>query len=202
MSKVNLKRDQVLDVAATSGILRPRDLRSHGISPSYLSLLAKEGILRRTSRGIYVKNDHSVTEWHSLALACKTYPTGVVCLLSALSFHGIGTQSPSKIWLAVPYGSRVTQDSHPGMRVVAVRPHLLPIGVEVTSIEGVPVPITGIARTVVDCFKFRNKIGLDVALEALREVLAGNRCHRDELARIAVRNRMEDVMRPYLEALS
>lgn len=158
--------------------------------------------MRRVSRGLYTLANYEATEAHTLVEAVNSQSKAVVCLLSALSFYGIGTQIPFQVWLAIPYGTRISKREYPPRQIVVMRPSSYEAGVELHSIEGIDVPIYNIAKTVADCFKFRNKIGLDVAIEALREVLAERRCGREEIRHYAWTNRVENVMRPYMEAMA
>jgi predicted transcriptional regulator of viral defense system len=137
-----------------------------------------------------------------MAEVARRHPQAVVCLLSALRLHGLTTQSPFELWLAIPNKSRAPKIDYPPLRIVRFSGVGLTDGVEEHRIDGVAVRVTSVARTVADCFKFRNKIGLDVALEALREALAERRVTMDELWRCAVQCRVANVMRPYMESLS
>ena len=141
------------------------------------------------------------TEHHDLVVATTAVPRSVVCLTSALQFHGIGTQLSADVWLAVPRGTRVPRLSTPPVRVVRVSPQLFDHVIKEHRIEGQTVRIYGVARTIADCFRFRNKVGLDVALEALAEAWRSKRLDLDELYRIATRLHVQRVMQPYLEAI-
>ncbi len=130
-----------------------------------------------------------------------TFPKSVVCLTSALQFHGIGTQLPAEVWLAVPRGTRVPRLSAPPVRVVRVAPEVFDLGAEEHRVEGQTVRVYGVARTIADCFRFRNKVGLDVVLEALADAWRAKRLNLDELHRLATGLRVQRVMQPYLEAI-
>ncbi len=199
---VKSRADRVLDLVRKAGILRPRDLQKHGIPRQYLRILEQRGLVRRVGRGLYVVHDAPVTEHHSLAEATKRVPHGVVCLLSALRFHGLTTQTPRAVWLAIDEKARVPKPGALRLRIVRFPREALLCGVQEHSIEGVPVKVCNIPKTVADCFKYRNKIGLDVALEALRECWRERRATMDELWHYAKICRMANVMRPYLEALT
>jgi predicted transcriptional regulator of viral defense system len=153
-------------------------------------------------RGLYVLPDADVSEHHSLAEASKRVPHGVVCLLSALRFHNLTTQSPSEVWLAIGSKAWRPQVDYPRLRFVRFSDRALEAGVEEHSIEGVLVRVYSPAKTVADCFKYRNKIGLDVALEALRDCRRERKCSNDELWRYAKICRVANVMRPYMEAIA
>ena len=146
--------------------------------------------------------EHAVTEHHGLAIAAAAVPHGVVCLLSALQYHGIGTQLPSEVWMAIDRRARRPALRYPPLRIVRYTGAALTEGVESRRVEGREVRVYNVAKTVADCFKYRNKIGLDVALEALREGWRARRFTMDELDRYAAICRVQRVMRPYLEALT
>lgn len=185
---------------ALGGLARSRDLEARGTTRVAISRLVQQGTLLRFGRGIYASADFSPTEHHVLALAAAQVPTAVVCLLSALQFHRLTTQAPFEVWLAVGGKARRPRLADFPVRVMRFSSRALAEGVEVHQIEGVPVRVTSVARTVADCFKYRNKIGLDVALEALREYRRSRRSI-DDLVRAARIVRVENVMRPYLEAV-
>lgn len=191
---------QILAMVQQAGVLRPRDLDAHGIPRVYLSRLCERGYLQRVGRGLYVLPHADISEHHTLAEACKRVPHGVVCLLSALRFHGLTTQSPFEVWLAI--GSKVwrPQVDYPRLRFVRFSARALEAGVEEHAVEGVIVRVYSPAKTVADCFKYRNKIGVDVAVEALRDCRRQRRCTNDELWHYAKICRVANVMRPYMEA--
>jgi predicted transcriptional regulator of viral defense system len=193
--------DKVLELVRKVGVLRPRDLDPYDIPRTYLSRLCTAGKLQRIARGLYVLPDSSVTEHHSLAEACKRVPKGVVCLLSALRFHELTTQAPFEVWLAIGGKAWRPRIDYPPLRIVRFSQATLNAGVEKHQIEGVTVHVYSSAKTVADCFKYRNKIGLDVAIEALRECWRSKRCTMDDLWHYADICRVRNVMRPYLESL-
>jgi len=192
----------ILELASNLGVLRVRDLTARGIHPEYLRRLCRQGLMVRTGRGLYMAADAEISAHHSLAEAAKLVPHGIICLLSALRFHDIGTQSPHEVWMALERSAARPRISYPPLRIVRFSGRALTEGVEEHRIEGVPVKVTSPARTVTDCFKYRNKIGLDVALEALQECRRNRRCGIDDLWRYAKVCRVANVMRPYLEAMS
>ena len=165
-----------------------------------LARLAKAGQLVRLSRGVYTDPKAKRSGHAALAEVAIRHPEAVVCLISALRYHEVTTQSPAEVWIAVGNKARAPRQDYPPLRVVRFSPATLASGVEVHEIDGVPVRITSVAKTVADCFKFRNKVGLDVALEALREALRDKRMTMDELWREARVCRMTRVIRPYVEA--
>jgi predicted transcriptional regulator of viral defense system len=182
-------------------LVRSRDLEARGTPRVAIRRLVEQGRLVRLGRGIYAPADFSPTEYHGLAVAAAKVPSAVVCLLSALQFHRLTTQAPFEVWLAVAGKARKPRLVDLPVRVMRFSRRALTEGVELHQIEGVPVRITSVARTVADCFKYRNKIGLDVALEALREYRRTRRSI-DELVRAARIVRVDNVMRPYLEAIA
>jgi predicted transcriptional regulator of viral defense system len=196
------KSNQVLNIVRKAGILRPRDLATRSIPRTYLKRLEERGLLVKETRGLYKLPDAEITEHHSLAEACKRVPRGVVCLLSALQFHKLTTQAASEVWLALDRKARAPREGGQPLRLVRMSGKALTEGIEDHRIEGVAVKVYKPAKTVADCFKYRNKIGLDVALEALRDYRQKHRSGMDELWRFAKICRVERVMRPYLEALT
>ena len=200
MEKERIK--QVVEIAKKLGVLRPRDLDGYGIPRMYLSRLHDRNLLHRVGRGLYVVADLEATEHHTLAEACKRVPHGVLCLLSALQYHGLTTQSPFEVWMAIERKARLPIVTRPVMRFVRFSGRALTEGIEEKQIEGVAVKVYNPAKTVVDCFKYRNKIGLDVAMEALRDCFRTRKCTMDELSYYAQVCRVEKVMKPYLEAIT
>ncbi|MCL2001323.1 MAG: type IV toxin-antitoxin system AbiEi family antitoxin domain-containing protein [Planctomycetes bacterium] len=188
--------------AAQSGVLHARELPVLGIPRRYLARLCAEGALVKVARGVYQPSDAPDTIHLGLAQAAKAAPSGVVCLLSALRFHEIGAQLPHQVWMAIDRRAAKPRTTWPVIRWARFSGPALTEGIAFHDIVGVQVPIYSPAKTVADCFKYRNKIGLDVALEALREVMAGRRCAIDDLWKYAKVCRVAQVMQPYLEALS
>lgn len=198
----NSKAAKVLTLAKQGGVIRARDLEPHRIPRAYLTRLCESGKLQRLGRGLYMLANGSITTNHSLAEAAKRVPHGVVCLLSALRFHGVTTQAPFEVWLAIDNKARAPAAKETPLRIVRFSGEALRAGVETHMIGGVPTQIYSLAKTIADCFKYRNKIGLDVAVEALRESWRARKCTMDELWRYATICRVANVMRPYLETLS
>ena len=191
----------ILDLAAERGLIRPRDLTERGLPTVALTRLVRQGRLQRVGRGLYALPDRPVSEHNALAEVARKHPQAIVCLLSALRFHDLTTQSPFEVWLAIPNKARAPKMDYPPLRIVRFSGEALTVGVEDHVIDGVPVRVTSVARTVADCFKFRNKIGLDVALEALQEAWRAKRVSMDELWHYATLCRVTNVMRPYMESL-
>jgi predicted transcriptional regulator of viral defense system len=193
---------QVLRLARTRTLLRARDVAQHGLPTVALTRLVQAGKLQRVARGLYGLPDAEISEHRSLAEVSARVPKGVVCLLSALRVHEIGTQAPHEVWIAIPPHMASPRLDQPAIRVVRMADVALAEGIERRKIDGVKVPVFNAARTVVDCFRFRNKIGLDVALEALRDGWSQRKFTLDELWRHATRGRVANVMRPYIEAIT
>jgi predicted transcriptional regulator of viral defense system len=202
MAAIKHRSEQILELARQAGIVSAREVRELGIHSEYLRRLCADGRLVRVGRGLYVLPDAEVTPQHSLAMAAKAVPRGVICLLSALSFHSIGTQVPHEVWMAIDRRSAEPRVERPMVRIMRFSGKALTEGIQQHTVEGVGVNVYGPAKTVADCFKYRNKVGLDVALEALREVLRDRKCTLDGLWRFANVCRVGQVMRPYLEALA
>ncbi|WP_241286810.1 type IV toxin-antitoxin system AbiEi family antitoxin domain-containing protein [Pseudomonas aeruginosa] len=196
------QHDAILDLARAQGLLRPRDLAALGLPRVALTRLVRRGQLVRVGRGLYALPDQPVSEHASFAEVARKHPRGIVCLLSALRFYNLTTQSPFEVWLAIPNKARAPRMDYPPLRIVRFSGPALTEGIEAHMVDGVPVRITGVAKTVADCFKYRNKIGLDVALEALREAWREKRVSTDELWRYAELCRVANVMRPYLESIT
>jgi predicted transcriptional regulator of viral defense system len=194
-------RQEVLKLARRPGGVTSREITEVGIHRQLLTRLVREGALEQVARGVYRLPDQPVSEHHGLVLAAAAVPNGIICLLSALAFHGLGTQLPSEVWLAVPRQARQPTPKYPPLRIVRFSGDAFIKGVETHQIEGRLLRVYGAAKTVADCFKYRNKIGLDVPLEALREGWRERRFTLDELDRYAEICRVSSVIRPYLESL-
>ena len=191
-----------LRLACHNGLLRARDLKAQGLPTVALTRLVAAGKIERVARGIYSLPNKQVSAHRSLAEVALRVPRGVVCLLSALRVHEIGTQAPFEVWLALPGNVVAPRLDQPALRIVRMSESTLTEGVERVTVDGIAVPVFCAAKTVADCFKYRNKIGLDVALEALHEGWRLKRFTMDELSRYATINRVANVMRPYLESLT
>ena len=192
---------RLLRLTRRRGSITRREVVDAGIHTHTLSRLVRSGALERVSPGRYRLPDAPITENHSLAIVAAAAPKAVVCLLSALSFHEIGTQLPHQVWIAVDRRSRAPTLAWPRLRVLRFSGAALSEGIETHRIEGEQVRVYGVPKTLADIFKYRNKVGLDVALEALREGWRARRFTMDEMHRYARVCRVERVMRPYLEAL-
>ncbi|HNX18687.1 MAG TPA: type IV toxin-antitoxin system AbiEi family antitoxin domain-containing protein [Acidobacteriota bacterium] len=195
-------RERILDLARTRAFIRPRDLAAERIPRVALTRLVRCGLLERVGRGLYSIPGRPMSANGALAEVASWQPQAIICLLSALQFHELTTQTSFAVWLAVPNKARAPRLDYPPLRVARFSGAALTEGVEEHIVDGVAVRVTSVARTVADCFKFRNKIGLDVALEALREAWRARRVGMDELWRCAELRHVANVMRPYLESLS
>ncbi len=191
----------ILALARSKGVLRTRDVGAAGESRVALAQLVREGQLAQLGRGLYALPDRPLSEHGALAEVATRSTQGVICLISALRVLDLTTQQSAEIWLAIPHKAHPPKLSYPPLRVVHMSGEAMTAGVETVDVAGVAVRVFCVAKTVADCFKFRNKIGLDVALEALHEAWRQRRVTMDELWRYAQICRVANVMRPYMEAL-
>ena len=196
--------DTVLRLARKRGLLRARDIAALNLPTVTLTRLVRAGKLERAGRGVYGLAGAQGSGQRALAAVALRAPRAVICLLTALRVHAVGTQSPFEVWLALPPGTTPPKMDQPSLRIVRMSGTSLTEGVEHIRIDGVDVPVFNTAKTIADCFKFRNKVGMDVALEALREGWRERKSTKvtmDALWRYATVNRVGNVMRPYLEGL-
>jgi len=202
MARKTTTTERILRLARRKGILRVRDLAEHGIHPEYLRRLCAAGVLERSGRGLYrlANNDYSANV--TLLEAARRVPRGVICLLTALRVHEVGTQLPHEVWMMIERRAALPRTNYPQIRFLRASGEAFTAGVGNLTIDRVKVPIYNVPKTVADCFKYRSKIGLDVALEALRESLRERRATVDELWKYATICRVTRIMRPYLEALA
>jgi predicted transcriptional regulator of viral defense system len=194
-------RERLLAFARTRPLFRAADVAEQGIHTQWLTRLVQQGVLERVTRGQYRWTEAEVTEHHSLVLAASAVPRGVICLLSALQFHGIGTQLPHQVWIALDPRARKPALSYPSLRVVRFSGQALTAGLERHQIKEGEVKIYSLAKTLADCWKYRHKIGLDVALEALSDAWRQRRLDLRELDQYARICRVQRVIQPYLEAI-
>ena len=192
---------KVLKLVQKAGVFRPRELDPYGIPRTALSRLAKQGKVRRIARGLYEPARPDPTEHIDLMEVCKRVPQGIVCLISALNFHGMTTQMPYEVWLAIAGKAYKPKIERPPIRIVRFSGKSLRFGIEIHQVRGVRLRVTSPAKTVADCFKYRNKVGTDVAVEAIKEFLQGHKGKMDDLWKAAQVCRVTKVMRPYLESL-
>ena len=192
----------VLELARARPLLRARDVAQQELPTIVLSRLVAAGKLERVARGVYCLPGLAISEHRSLAEVVLRVPKGVVCLLSALRVHGIGTQAPFEVWLAIEHRAPIPRLDQPKIRPVRMSGAAFVDGIERVSVDGVSVPVFNAAKTVADCFKYRNKIGPDVALEALRDGWAQRKFSMDEIWHFATIDRVANVMRPYLDSVT
>jgi predicted transcriptional regulator of viral defense system len=193
-------QNSILHRIEKMGLVRPRDLEAQGITRAYLARLVRKGQVLRSARGVYVAVRHKPTAEHTLAHVAKRVPGGVFCLLTAMRFHGLTTQSPADIWIALPEKARCPRFDYPGLRVARFSGAALTEGIEEHRVEGVDIRVYSPAKTVADAFKYRNKVGIDVAVEALRDFIRRYRGGVNELERFARICRVSRVMQPYLDS--
>ncbi len=182
--------------------MRMQALEALGLRRAQVRLMVARGDLVELARGLYASKGFEATPHHALALVAARVPHAVVCLLSALAFHGLTTQQPAEVWIAVPPRTWRPKLDWPALRVVQASGARWTEQVEVHTVEGIQVKVYGVEKTVIDCFRFRNKIGLDVALEALREALRTRRTTPSKLLMLAEGQGVAASFRPYIEALS
>ncbi len=193
--------DHILEIAQRQRLLSAVDVRAHGCSPQLLIKLEQSGKLQRVSRGLYSLPDSEPAEHQSLVEVCRRVPKAVVCLLSALQFHGIGTQLPFEVWIGLPEGTQTPAPGHPTLRIARLRGKAYTEGIETVVEQGLSIRVYSLAKTVTDCFKFRHKVGLDVALEALKDAWQQRKLDMDQVMHYARINRVAKVMQPYLETI-
>lgn len=201
------KRQQVLDLLDKNDVLRPSDLVAEGLPKDYLYQLTQQGVIERVGRGLYRRPSGELSQWQSFVEVSKRVPAGVVCLLSALVFYGITTQNPFQVWLAIDRKAWRPNIDYPPLRFVTMSGPAMSEGVmthkvQGTALKSATIKVFSLEKTIADCFKYRNKIGLDVAVEALREALRMRRFSLAELYRYAEICRVTQVIRPYVESMS
>jgi predicted transcriptional regulator of viral defense system len=200
MTSVTAQRLRALGLLKARGMLRLRDFAAEGIGSETLARLVQEEAVVRPARGLYQLPDVQVEATHGLAEAAVLVPKGVICLTSALQYHELTLQMPSAVWMAIDRTAWRPKIDYPPIRFVRFTGTALTEGVERHRIDSIDVPITDPARTIVDCFRYRTKVGLDVAMEGLREGLRRRRCSSDQLWQYARKARVWSIMRPYVEA--
>jgi hypothetical protein len=202
MSAAGAQKTRALNLLKARGLLRLKDFVAEGIGPETLARLVREDAVVHPARGLYQLSDTQIEAAHALAEAAVLVPKGIVCLTSALQFHELTLQMPSAVWMAIERTAWRPKIDYPRIRFVRFAGPALTEGIVRHRIEGVEVPVTDPARTIVDCFRYRAKVGLDVAMEGLREGLRGRGCTPDDLWRYARAARVWSVMRPYVEAMA
>lgn len=195
-------KQRALRIIEEMGLARPMELEARGVSRAQLYRLVGEGLVDRQARGVYTLARHTPTAQHTLAQVAKRVPTGVFCLLTALRFHDLTTESPAEVWIALPEKARKPRLDYPRLRVARFSGQALTEGIETHRVEGVEIRVYSAAKTVADCFKYRHKVGIDVAVEALRDFTRRHRDGATDLARFARICRVTRVMQPYLDAIA
>ena len=203
MSSVETLSDRAIAIARSRGIARARDFREAGIPPASIARLCEQGQLVRLARGLYQLTDaEDMDAAHNLAEAALLAPHGVIALVSALQYHGLTTQLPHAVWICFHHKARIPRTLPFRIEAVRASGDAFEAGRMTADSKGVAVPIYDPAKTIVDCFKYRSRVGLDVAIEALRDGLRQRKVTRPDLSRYAAICRVQNVMRPYLESLS
>ena len=194
--------DKLLRITKAQPAVSARELAAARVPQRVLTSMVARGRLRRVGRGLYTGVQISPSAHQSVIEVTKQAPKAVVCLLSALEIHEVGVQAPFEVWIALPAGTHAPRGTGTAMRVTRLSGTAFSEGIETVILDGAPVRVYKLAKTITDCFKLRSKVGLDVALEALREGWRARKVTMDDLWRYAKVNRMTNVMRPYLEALT
>ncbi len=194
--------EQIIAILKQKSVLRPRDLDAYKIPRRYLSRLQQRGLLVRSARGIYTAANAELSEKQTIVEVSKRIPKGTVCLLSALSIHEITTQSPFEIWLAIDRKGWLPKVKDLPIKTVRFSGEALTSGIDFHTIDGVKVPVYNPAKTIADCFKYRNKIGLDITIEALKEGWKDKKFNMNDIWEYSKICRVQNVIRPYLESLS
>lgn len=192
---------EIIGLARREGLVRPRDLEHAGIPRTYLQRLVASGRLIKLGRGLYALPDYAPSELATVAEACKRVPKGIVCLISALRIYGLTTQNPPEVWMMIDRHAWRPRIEYPPLRIVTATGPALREGVVARQIDGMSVRITSPGKTVADCFRYRSKVGLDVAIEALRDCKKQRLATLDEIAKYAKIDRVMNVMRPYMESM-
>lgn len=200
MATHSTQRAKALNLLGSRAMMRQKDFAAHGIDPETLARLVREGVVVRPVRGLYQLAEGPADARRTLVEAAALVPKGVICLVSALQFHGLTLQMPSCVWMAIERTAWRPRIDYPPLRFVRFTPAALSEGVERHHIEGIEVAITDPARTIVDCFRYRTKVGVDVALEGLREGLQQRKATTDQLWHYAAKSRIWSIMKPYVEA--
>lgn len=193
--------EAALRIFEKNKVMHSNEIFEQGIQPRTLYQMRDEGLVIQEGRGLYRLANEQIWSDPDLAVVSLRIPKGVVCLISALYFHRLTTQIPHEVYVALPKDSEKPRIQYPPTRFFWISPESFKAGIEKHIIDNVEVKVYSVAKTIADCFKFRNKIGMDVALEALREGLNQKRCTPDQILRFARTNRVERIMLPYMEAL-
>lgn len=196
------KADRIVELAGKLGVLRPKDLAKEGIQAEYLRRVCDKGLIKKVGRGSYVLADKEVNPHLSLAVVGRAVPNGVICLQSALAFHGLGESREDEVFVAIERRAARPRLDFPEVKVARLGGPAFTEGVERHILEGVKVRIYGLEKTLADLFKFRNKIGPHIAVDALRAAFSARKVKKDKLWHYARLCRVERVMKPYVDALA
>lgn len=200
MPTISTQRTRALELLGARSMMRLKDFAAHGIGPETLARLIGDGMVVRPARGLYQLAAGSADARHTLAEATALVPKGVICLVSALQFHELTLQMSSSVWMAIERTAWRPRIDYPPIRFVRFKSSALSEGIERHRIDGIEVAITDPARTIIDCFRYRAKVGIDVAMEGLREGLRQHKATSDQLWRYATKARIWWTMKPYVEA--
>ena len=196
------RKAQIIKIAKHKGVITASDLKARGISRNYLYALNKEGKLQKVARGLYELPDNQLTEHSALIEVAKRIPNAVVSLISALNYYDLTTQLPHEVWITIPRGAWRPKIEYPTLNLTYASMDIYSYGIRKLKINGVDIKIYSPAKTIADCFKFRNKIGLDVAIEALKRAWESKKVNMEDLTKAAQVCNVAKVIRPYLEAIS
>ena len=196
------KSDRIIQLAGQLGVLRPKDLAGEGIQAEYLRRACDKGVIKKVGRGSYVLSQKEVNPGLDLAVVARAVPNGVICLRSALAFHGLGETPRNTVDIAIERRAARPRLDYPTLRVARLGGAAFTEGVERHAIEGVKVRIYSLEKTLADLFKFRKKIGPHLAVDALRAALQAGRVRKERLWHFARLCRVERVIRPYFDALA
>ncbi len=196
------RSERIIQLAGQLGVLRPKDLAGEGIQAEYLRRACDKGVIKKVGRGSYVLSQKEVNPGLDLAVVARAVPNGVICLRSALAFHGLGENPRNTVDIAIERRAARPRLDYPTLRVARLGGSAFTEGVERHAIEGVKVRIYSLEKTLADLFKFRNKIGPHLAVDALRAALQAQRVRKEKLWHFARLCRVERVMRPYFDALA
>lgn len=201
MKTENSYKQTVLQLARKKGIIKISDLAQMGITRATVSRLVSENKLEKIATGLYCLPDAEFSEKESLIIVASRVPQAVFCLLTALQMHGLTTQLPRKVWFAMPKGSHTPKIDYPPVKMIQYSNEAYDQGVEIIESDNIKLNVYNPAKTIADCFKHRTTIGIDVAIEALKDAYSKNKVSMDELWYFAKICRVANVMRPYLEAI-
>ncbi len=196
------RKTQILKLAKKKGVIGANDLKVKGISRNYLYSMLREQKLQKVARGLYALPNAHITEYTALIEVAKRVPNAVVCLISALSYHDLTTQLPHEVWITIPRGAWRPKIDYPSLNLTYASMEVYSFGIQKLKLHGVDINIYNPAKTIADCFKFRNKVGLDVAIEALKRAWESKKVNMDELTKAAETCKVSKVIRPYLEAIA